>query len=125
MSDTPSALSAAPTFTPDQSAAICVESALTISRQLQNLPTPNADYAGNVLSCTMPTTSCCAMQASYALLMQFCRLRVMSQIPAAPANSKTSPERLIEELRHGLDGIIAAMEGFAGVFQAISGMTGQ
>ncbi|KAH7014788.1 C6 zinc finger domain protein [Ilyonectria destructans] len=123
MSDTASALLPAPTFTCDQSAAICVESALTISRQLQNLPAPNADYAGNVLSCTMPTTSCCAMQASYALLMQFCRLRVMSQIPVVPPSSKTSAERLSEELRHGLDGIIAAMEGFAGVFQAISGMT--
>ncbi|KAH7141546.1 fungal Zn binuclear cluster domain-containing protein [Dactylonectria estremocensis] len=123
ITNTASGLLAEPTFTCDQSAGICVESALTISRQLQNLPTPNADYAGDILSQTMPTTSCCAMQASYALLMQFCRLRVMSQIPVISASSGISAERLVEELRHGLDGIIAAMEGFAGVFQAISGMT--
>lgn len=49
----------------------------------------------------------------------------MSQISLTSTGNAVSAERLVEELRHGLDGIIAAMEGFAGVFEAIGGMKGQ
>ncbi len=112
-------------FTYEQSAGICVESALTIARQLRNLPTPVALYTDGVLFRTMPTSSCCAMQASYALLTQLCGICVMSQISLVSKGSTVNEERLAEELRHGLEGIIATLKNFAVAFEAVGGMKGE
>jgi hypothetical protein len=102
-----------------------VESALTIAQQMQNLPFSNAFLAGTEGPRTMPTCTCCAMQASYALLMQLYRLQVSSQAPLVLAGGTTyNTERLVEELHHGLEGIIRVMRDFAGSFEAIDGMRG-
>ena len=64
------------------------------------------------------------MQATYTMLMQLCKLRVMKQISPAREDILASTERLVEELRHGLEGIIVAMTDFASSFEAIGGMRG-
>ncbi|KAL7942059.1 hypothetical protein V8C42DRAFT_333478 [Trichoderma barbatum] len=111
-----------PTFTYDQSTEICVASALTIARQLQRLPSPRAS-AGLVSPRAMPTCTCCAMQASYVLLMQFYKLHATPQAPRIlSGDPSVDTERLVDELRHGLEDIIAAMNNFATSFEAIAGM---
>ncbi|KKO98701.1 hypothetical protein THAR02_09199 [Trichoderma harzianum] len=112
-----------PPFTNDRSTEICVASALTIARQLQRLPIPKT--SDGVISRAMPTCTCCAMQASYVLLMQFYKLHAI--LPAARISSgdlSVDTERLIDELRHGLEDIIGAMNNFAVSFEAIAGMRG-
>ncbi|QYS99597.1 hypothetical protein H0G86_006719 [Trichoderma simmonsii] len=112
-----------PPFTNDQSTEICVASALTIARQLQRLPTPKT--SDGVICRAMPTCTCCAMQASYVLLMQFYKLHAIphaAQISSGDLSVDT--ERLIGELRHGLEDIIGAMNNFAVSFEAIAGMRG-
>jgi hypothetical protein len=113
-----------PPFTYDQSTEICVASALTIARQLQRLPIPR--ISGGVISPrAMPTCTCCAMQASYVLLMQFYKLHATPHTPRISAGDlSVDTERLIDELRHGLEDIIATMNNFATSFEAIAGMRG-
>ena len=65
------------------------------------------------------------MQATYAMLMQLCELRATNQISPTLVGISTSTERLVEELRHGLEEIIVAMTDFASSFEAIGGMRGQ
>ncbi len=113
-----------PPLTSDQSAGICLESALTIARQLRDLPSPTSFYARGLSPRTMPTCSCCAMQASYALLMQFLKTQVVSEISLMSTGNPSSTERLVEELRHALEGIIFILNDFAVAFEAISGMRG-
>ncbi|UKZ78299.1 hypothetical protein TrVFT333_006035 [Trichoderma virens FT-333] len=111
-----------PPFTYDQSTEICVASALTIARQLQRLPIPR--ISGGVIGPrAMPTCTCCAMQASYVLLMQFYKLHATPHAPRISAGDlSVDTERLIDELRHGLEDIIATMNNFATSFEAIAGM---
>ncbi|KAH0527375.1 hypothetical protein TsFJ059_002381 [Trichoderma semiorbis] len=110
-----------PPFTYDRSTEICVASALTIARQLQRLPTPKT--SDGVIIRAMPTCTCCAMQASYVLLMQFYKLHAMPHAARATSGDlSVDTERLIDELRHGLEDIIGAMNNFATSFEAIAGM---
>ncbi|KAM6483835.1 hypothetical protein HDV62DRAFT_388956 [Trichoderma sp. SZMC 28011] len=110
-----------PPFTYDRSTEICVASALTIARQLQRLPTPKT--SDGVFIRAMPTCTCCAMQASYVLLMQFYKLHAMPHAARASSGDlSVDTERLIDELRHGLEDIIGAMNNFATSFEAIAGM---
>ncbi|KAL7955119.1 hypothetical protein V8C34DRAFT_316713 [Trichoderma compactum] len=110
-----------PPFTYDRSTEICVASALTIARQLQRLPIPKT--SDGVINRAMPTCTCCAMQASYVLLMQFYKLQVMPHAPQISSGDlSVDTERLIDELRHGLEDIIGAMNNFATSFEAIAGM---
>ncbi|KAJ4859882.1 fungal zn(2)-Cys(6) binuclear cluster domain-containing protein [Trichoderma breve] len=110
-----------PPFTNDQSTEICVASALTIARQLQRLPI--AKTSDGVINRAMPTCTCCAMQASYVLLMQFYKLHVTPHTTqTSSCDMSVDTERLIDELRHGLEDIIGAMNNFAASFEAIAGM---
>ncbi|KAL6695507.1 hypothetical protein J3F84DRAFT_374555 [Trichoderma pleuroticola] len=110
-----------PPFTYDRSTEICVASALTIARQLQRLPTPKT--SDGVMNRAMPTCTCCAMQASYVLLMQFYKLRAMPHAARISSGDlSVDTERLIDELRHGLEDIVGAMNNFATCFEAIAGM---
>ncbi|KAL7784543.1 hypothetical protein V8C37DRAFT_413360 [Trichoderma ceciliae] len=109
-------------FTYDQSTDICVASALTIARQLQRLPFPGTSI-GVTSPRAMPTCTCCAMQASYVLLMQFYKLHaVWHPPPLLSGDSPLDTDRLVDELRHGLEDIITAMNNFAVAFEAIAGM---
>lgn len=65
------------------------------------------------------------MQASYVLLMQFYKLHAASHTPRILSGDLAlDTERLVDELRHGLEDIIAAMDHFATAFEAIAGMRG-
>lgn len=65
------------------------------------------------------------MQASYVLLMQFYKLHAMPHAARASSGDlSVDTERLIDELRHGLEDIIGAMNNFATSFEAIAGMRG-
>lgn len=78
-----------------------------------------------VSSRAMPTCTCCAMQASYVLLMQFYKLQATPHSPRILSDDMSmDTERLMDELRHGLEDIIAAMNNFATSFEAIAGMRG-
>lgn len=112
-----------PPFTYDQSTEICVASALTTARQLQRLPIPKT--SDGVVNRAMPTCTCCAMQASYVLPMQFYKLHAMPHaVRTSSGDLSVDTERLTDELRHGLEDIIGAMNNFATSFEAIAGMRG-
>ncbi|EHK46114.1 hypothetical protein TRIATDRAFT_41293 [Trichoderma atroviride IMI 206040] len=110
-----------PAFTYDQSTEICVSSALTIARQLQRLPFPSTSN-GITSPRAMPTCTCCAMQASYVLLMQFYKLHAARAQPILFGDLSQDTERTVDELRHGLEDIISSMNNFATAFEAIAGM---
>lgn len=112
-----------PAFTYDQSTDICVSSALTIARQLQRLPFPSTSI-GITSPRAMPTCTCCAMQASYVLLMQFYKLHAAHAQPILLGDLSQDTERAVDELRHGLEDIISSMNNFATAFEAIAGMRG-
>lgn len=110
-----------PAFTYDQSTEICMSSALTIARQLQRLPFPSTSN-GITSPRAMPTCTCCAMQASYVLLMQFYKLHAARAQPILFGDLSQDTERTVDELRHGLKDIISSMNNFATAFEAIAGM---
>lgn len=112
-----------PAFTYNQSTDICVSSALTIARQLQRLPFPSTSI-GIISPRAMPTCTCCAMQASYVLLMQFYKLHAAHAQPILLGGLSQDTERAIDELRHGLEDILSSMNNFATAFEAIAGMRG-
>ncbi|KAH8125935.1 hypothetical protein LI328DRAFT_166750 [Trichoderma asperelloides] len=118
---TPYNMLQSPAFTYDQSTDICVASALTIARQLQRLPFPSASI-GVISPRAMPTCTCCAMQASYVLLMQFYKLHATHTQPILSGDLPQDTERAVDELRHGLEDIISSMNNFATAFEAIAGM---
>ncbi|KAJ3495448.1 hypothetical protein NLG97_g3389 [Lecanicillium saksenae] len=106
-------------FAVESSTEICVESALMIARQLRGLNPRSLRDSSQVLPRVMPTCTCCAMQATYALLMRLFKLRAMHQVTATVSRKS---ERLEEELRNGLRSVISALAGFAESFEAIRGM---
>ncbi|PTB37329.1 hypothetical protein M441DRAFT_149117 [Trichoderma asperellum CBS 433.97] len=118
---TPYNMLQSPAFTYDQSTDICVASALTIARQLQRLPFPSTSI-GVASPRAMPTCTCCAMQASYVLLMQFYKLHATHTQPILSGDLPQDTERAVDELRHGLEDIISSMNNFATAFEAIAGM---
>ncbi|KAL6886043.1 hypothetical protein GGI43DRAFT_431851 [Trichoderma evansii] len=118
---TPYNMLQSPAFTYDQSTDICVASALTIARQLQRLPFPSTSI-GITSARAMPTCTCCAMQASYVLLMQFYKLHATHAQPILLGDLPQDTERAVDELRHGLEDIISSMNNFASAFEAIAGM---
>lgn len=109
-------------FAVDTSTEICVESALMISRQLRGLNPRSLVDSSQVLPRVMPTCTCCAMQATYALLMRLFKLRALHQLTD---NLSSKSERLEEELHNGLRGVVSALAGFAESFEAIRGMRGE
>lgn len=109
-------------FTFDEAAEVCVESALEVSRQLKKLPYPDKSLT-TVPARMTPTILCCAMHASYVMMMQFYRLLLKHQQENGDVIT-TSFERRVDELRHALQDIIASLDGFANVLEAIRGMKG-
>jgi hypothetical protein len=76
---------------------------------------------------TMPSFACCAMQSSYALLMLFYKMRVGKPMPldADRDDGVFSSERLLDELRLGLERLIGAVRNYSRAFEALDGMRGK
>ncbi|KAH8425334.1 uncharacterized protein LDX57_003090 [Aspergillus melleus] len=120
-------------YSSQHSAKICLRAALLISHMFQSLPLPRPLSEGgkgmqlmpqNELPRTMPSFACCLMQGSYAMLMIFYKARVEKQMsPDYDNKSMDNPsDRLIEEIRQGLERIIATVSNYAIAFEALDGM---
>ncbi|KAJ5488968.1 hypothetical protein N7539_003858 [Penicillium diatomitis] len=120
-------------YSPQQSAKICLRSALTISRLFEALPYPQPLSengtarilaTGQPLPRTMPSFSCCLMQSSYAMLMIFYKARVAKQLSSDSENElvRHATDPIVEELRLGLERIIAAISNYSLAFEALDGM---
>ncbi|KAJ5177861.1 uncharacterized protein N7500_000560 [Penicillium coprophilum] len=117
-------------YSTQQSAKICLQAALMISRMFHSLPVPQPlldpqQQQGRPLPRTMPSFACCLMQSSYAMFMIYYKARVAKQLaPDAPENEHggDSTGQLIEELRQGLERIIAAVSNYSLAFEALDGM---
>ncbi|PLB42053.1 uncharacterized protein BDW47DRAFT_114815 [Aspergillus candidus] len=125
-------------FTSQYSARVCLKASILLSRMFQSLPFPQPVYDGHedqqgsqqILPAgqpprTMPSFACCLMQGSYAMLMVFYKARVERQLspPELTTSNSSSPsERLLKELRQGLQRIIASVSNYAIAFEALDGM---
>lgn len=69
---------------------------------------------------TMPTFACCAMQSAYALLMLLYKVYVAKAQNGMEIEGPLGEH--VEKLREGLAGVAAALENWAGAFEAIDGM---
>ncbi|KAJ5370825.1 uncharacterized protein N7496_006917 [Penicillium cataractarum] len=120
-------------YSPQHSAKICLRSALTISRMFEALPYPQPlsesgqqqqHQSGQPLPRTMPSFACCLMQSSYAMFMIFYKARVAKQLSPDVESElmSDSTEQLVEDLRQGLERIIAAVSNYSFAFEALDGM---
>ncbi|KAJ5246205.1 hypothetical protein N7468_001188 [Penicillium chermesinum] len=117
-------------YSPQQSAKICLRAALVISRTFESLPYPQPltsshhNRSPQRLPRTMPSFACCLMQSSYAMFMIFYKASVAKQF--SPSSERDlmgdSTDRLIEELRQGLEKIIVAVSNYSMAFEALDGM---
>ncbi|KAF7592979.1 hypothetical protein BBP40_012215 [Aspergillus hancockii] len=132
-------------FSEEQSAAICLKSSLTVSRIFRNLKPPNLHYTGTAPDKesthgpsasrspgSLPYLACCQMQSFYALIMLLRKARASlcsGDITACyhllsqpdPTSEVQDAERLVEELRHALESLIASMKADI-VFEGVAGM---
>jgi hypothetical protein len=122
-------------FGSPESAKICMKSALQIGLAFEALPYPNPSqvtegFASPFLSLismtpvprTMPAFACCAMQASYALLM-LCR-KSQEWNRSNPFISADAQKGL-EELLAGLTRVLDALNNYSIAFEALGGMRAQ
>lgn len=123
-------------YSTQQSAKICLQASLVISRMFTSLPIPqplsdnhtHAQARGRpLLPRTMPSFACCLMQSSYAMLMIFYKARVAKQLSldADGERGGDSTGQLIEELRQGLQRLVAAVSNYSLAFEAMDGMRGE
>lgn len=61
------------------------------------------------------------------MLMLFYKTRVAKQLSpdSENENNKGSSDRLVGELQHGLERVLAAMKNYSMAFEALDGMRGQ
>lgn len=119
-------------YSPQQSAKVCLRAALVISRMFDTLPYPQPIVSSQSRSSqrcmprTMPSFACCLMQSSYAMFMIFYKARVAKQLSPESERelASDSTDRLIEELRQGLEKIILAVSNYSNAFEALDGMRG-
>ncbi|GIJ99886.1 hypothetical protein Aspvir_003899 [Aspergillus viridinutans] len=126
-------------YSSQHSAKVCLKASLTISRMFPSLPLPQPLYASSGsntpnqalpsspqkrLPRTMPSFACCLMQGSYALLMIFYKATVEKQMSPDYVNESTNSasDRLIEEIRQGLERVIETVKNYAIAFEALDGM---
>ncbi|OQD81509.1 hypothetical protein PENANT_c027G02332 [Penicillium antarcticum] len=118
-------------YSTQQSAKICLRASLVISRMFQSLPVPqplsdnhSQGQRRRPLPRTMPSFACCLMQSSYAMFMIFYKARVAKQLSldADGERGDDSTGQLIEELRQGLQRIVAAVSNYSIAFEAMDGM---
>ncbi|KAJ5424026.1 Transcription factor [Penicillium cf. griseofulvum] len=113
-------------YSTQQSAKICLHASLVISRMFHSLPVPQPlSDPGRPLPRTMPSFACCLMQSSYAMFMIYYKATVAKQLaPDTPEHEhgEDSTGQLIDELRQGLERIIAAVSNYSLAFEALDGM---
>ncbi|RAH40386.1 uncharacterized protein BO95DRAFT_468826 [Aspergillus brunneoviolaceus CBS 621.78] len=127
-------------YSSQHSAKICLRASLLISQMFHCLPIPQPLLSGDhqpsppglqqllpsQLPRTMPSFACCLMQGSYAMLMIFYKARVEKQMTppdyGGGGGGSSPSDRLIEEIRQGLERIIAAATNYAIAFEALDGM---
>lgn len=132
-------------FTEQDSSLLCLKSSQVIARNLENLPTANpyldrfAILGGNSSAVEehtpfmLPFFMCAAMQSSYVLLMFHYRLRaafesghlsMYSYLLHSPqvASEPQDAERLLRELRQGMESIIGAVQ-LAKMFEGVRNMS--
>lgn len=119
-------------YSPQHSAQVCLRAALLISRTFESLPYPRPllethHQQRQTLPRTMPSFACCLMQSSYAMLMLFYKARVANQLSPDSENeiASNSTDHLVEQLRQGLQRIIAAVSNYSLAFEALDGMRGR
>ncbi|KAJ5558534.1 hypothetical protein N7535_008749 [Penicillium sp. DV-2018c] len=116
-------------YSTQQSAKICLQAALFISRLFHSLPFPqplthSPRDPSRPLPRTMPSFACCLMQSSYAMFMIYYKARVAKQLSPDSENERGRDPtgQLIEELRQGLERIIGAVSNYSIAFEALNGM---
>jgi hypothetical protein len=118
-------------YSSQHSARTCLRAALVISRMFENLPYPQPlpghrqqSQQRHPLPRTMPSFACCLMQSSYAMFMIFYKARVAKQFsPESEIDlASDSNDRLVEELRQGLQRNIRALSNYSVAFEALDGM---
>ncbi|KAJ5546311.1 hypothetical protein N7494_003896 [Penicillium frequentans] len=119
-------------YSTQHSAKICLRAAILISHLFESLPYPQPlpethqqpRQHGSVLPRTMPSFACCLMQSSYAMFMIFYKARVANQVSPDVETEIVSDsiDRLVEELRQGLQRIIGAVSNYSLAFEALDGM---
>jgi hypothetical protein len=72
---------------------------------------------------TIPIFACCAMQASYAMIMISYKTKAMGFSASATVQDE-SALKLLAQLNEGLGMISEALRNFAMAFEAIGGMRG-
>ncbi|PYH76818.1 C6 finger domain protein [Aspergillus uvarum CBS 121591] len=128
-------------FSSHASSKICLHAALNITNLLDNLPYPNptneipltrppylARHSRVEIPRTMPSFACCAMQASYAMMMLGMKARgsvtsnSSSGTSAGGSGSGRSLDGFVEELRQSLRGVWKVLGNYAIAFEAVGGM---
>ncbi|KAJ2993582.1 hypothetical protein NUW58_g1799 [Xylaria curta] len=122
-------------FSRHESSKICLKAALNIAANFDTMPYPNPNgqscetpvYLGSrstfVTPRTMPSFACCAMQASYALLMV--KDRTESIYPTSNGSNAVLVDNLRDRLQQGLLSVLATLENYATAFEALGGMRDQ
>jgi hypothetical protein len=133
--------------TEQESSLICLKSSLAIARTFRNLPAPDTLYSDVCLETdplagdrasqkhpkTLPYFACCTMQSCYTLLMLLNKVRSCSQSGnlsscyhllsnPEPDSEAQDAERLIEEMRHGMESIRLGLKRDV-VFEGVGAMS--
>ncbi|KAJ5724632.1 hypothetical protein N7493_006360, partial [Penicillium malachiteum] len=115
-------------FTEQESSVMCLKSSLVIARALENLPLRSAPTPY-----ILPYFVCAAMQSAYVLLTSYYRIRAALESGhlslyyyllncPEPDSETQDAERLIRELRQGMEPIIGALK-LAQMFEGVGGMS--
>ncbi|KAI5457545.1 hypothetical protein BGZ63DRAFT_394945 [Mariannaea sp. PMI_226] len=107
-----------------QSASLCVDAALAIARHLQQIILVKVPEGDRVLPSLMPISTCCAMQATYSMVMQLSSIRI-SRASEGNLQPVANAERLLDEIFHGLERIVQILEHHARIYVALSGVKDQ
>lgn len=107
-----------------ESARLCRQSALAISKAFEDLPFPcpiQSDQFDlrnlNMLPRTMPSFACCAMQGSYVLLMSSFKGWGKDELADNEFQSNN------QVTWNGLEKTLGALENYSMAFEALQGMT--
>ncbi|KAJ5728853.1 uncharacterized protein N7483_003361 [Penicillium malachiteum] len=115
-------------FTEQESSVMCLKSSLVIARALEDLSLRSSSPP-----CILPYFVCAAMQSAYVLLTSYYRIRAalesghlllyhyLLNFPE-PDSETQDAERLIGELRQGMESIIGALK-LAQMFEGVGGMS--
>ncbi|RAL07803.1 putative C6 finger domain protein [Aspergillus homomorphus CBS 101889] len=122
-------------FSGHVSSKVCLHAALNITNLLDHLPYPNPSneipltrppYLSRQsrveIPRTMPSFACCAMQASYAMMMLGVKARASAEGTGPGPGPGKSLEGFVEELRQNLRGVWKVLGNYAIAFEAVGGM---